>query len=184
MAGVQLWKQGADPWSIQPVQGRGSRGRDVYLSPEPSLFGEEWVEEGWEKEGAGCESEWTRRSDRGLVTRGRARFWILIQRAVGSHCRLRSNGARSLQSRPGVREEESAVWSAVGSGNGMLFCHQGGWRGVVPGSPWQPPRNFWVCPQLLPPPGGGDRQEAGVSAAGLGGGGPRAEGGHRVQRHV
>lgn len=34
-----------------------------------------------------------------------------------------------VQSRPGVREEESAVWSAVGSGNGMLFCRQGGWQG-------------------------------------------------------
>ena len=34
-----------------------------------------------------------------------------------------------VQSRPGVREEESAVWSAVGSGTGMLFCRQGGWQG-------------------------------------------------------
>lgn len=153
------------------------------MSPELSLSGEEWVvEEGREKEGAGCESEQRRRRDRGSVMRGHARFWILIQRAVGSHRRLQSDGARSVQSRPGVREEESVVWSAVGGGNGMLFCCQGGWW--VPGSPWHPPRNFWVCPQLLPPPGGGDCQEAGVSAAGLGGGGPGAEGGHCVQRHV
>lgn len=113
---VQLWKQGADPWSIQPVQGRGSRGRDVYLSPEPGLFGEEWVEERWEKEGAGCESEWRRRSNRGLVTRGRARFCILIQRAVGSHRRLRSDGARSCRADQGSgkRKAQSGPLWAVG----------------------------------------------------------------------
>ncbi|XP_045872218.1 U4/U6.U5 tri-snRNP-associated protein 1 isoform X2 [Meles meles] len=39
--------------------------------------------------------------------------------------------------------------------------------------------------KLLPPPGGGDCEEAGVPPAGLGGGrGSGAEGGHRVQCHV
>ena len=90
--------------------------------------------------------------------------------------------ARSVQSRLGVREEESPVWSSVGSG--MACCSATREGGGFLGLHGTPPRNFWVCPQPLPPPGGGDCQKAGVSAAGLGGGGPRAEGGHRVQRHV
>lgn len=110
-----------------------------------------------------------------------AGFWILIQRAVGSYRRLQSDGARSVQSRPGVREER--VWSGPLWVVGMACCSAARKGGGFLGS-MAPPRNLGSCPPAAPSPQVVEivkrlesRQRGWEEED------PGAEGGHCVQRY-